>query len=73
MFQPHPFHWVPAGGQRHATRTRLESGEVGTALCGESITPDRSEIAWFWATCGSCNVAAHELAGVPMPSRWAES
>lgn len=67
-YQPHPFHWVPAGGQRHASQRRVGDGEPARMLCGEHIVASYAEIAWLWETCSSCNITAHELAGVPMPA-----
>ena len=66
---PHPFHWQPGDGLRHATlqarprggytdETRIET------LCGTSITVDDSEHAWLWTTCSECNKVAHVLAGI---------
>ncbi|MEV0055987.1 zinc finger protein [Saccharopolyspora shandongensis] len=55
-FQPYPFHWVPAAGQRHASTDARPSGgyptgmEVAT-LCGCRLDADNSELAWFWNTC----------------------
>jgi hypothetical protein len=67
-YQPHPFHWVPAGGQRHAARTRVDAGLEARTLCGERVRATYSDTAWLWETCADCDVAAHKLAGVPMPT-----
>ncbi|MGW5644489.1 zinc finger protein [Saccharopolyspora sp. NPDC003752] len=70
-FQPYPFHWVPAAGQRHASTDARPPGgyptgmEVAT-LCGCRLDADNSELAWFWNTCPGCNRSAHALAGVPL-------
>ncbi|SFS82313.1 zinc finger protein [Saccharopolyspora flava] len=69
MYRPHPFSWVPAEGQRHATtdpkpRQGYDGVEVRT-LCLKRVTVDNSDIGWLWPTCSSCNTGAHELAGVP--------
>ncbi|WP_246868998.1 zinc finger protein [Saccharopolyspora sp. ASAGF58] len=66
-YQPHPFHWVPADGQRHAsTDARLGGGYptrvcVAT-LCGHQLIADNTDRAWLWDTCPDCNAAAHKLA-----------
>jgi zinc finger protein len=70
-YKPHPFHWVPADGRRHASaderpgNTYADGTEVGT-LCGRQLVADNSTVAWFWETCPDCDVRAHALAGVPM-------
>ncbi|MEY8041255.1 zinc finger protein [Saccharopolyspora cebuensis] len=66
--EQHPFKWTPGAEKRHATlaENRDHGTEVET-LCGTTIVVDRGELAWFWFTCEPCNVAAHEIAGVPMP------
>ncbi|GAA2776422.1 zinc finger protein [Saccharopolyspora taberi] len=66
---PHPFHWQPGDGLRHATlETRPRGGFTGEAqvetLCGASINVDDSAQAWLWATCPECNKVAHVLAGI---------
>ncbi|MCI2424021.1 hypothetical protein MOQ72_42140 [Saccharopolyspora sp. K220] len=69
-YKPHPFHWVPAEGARHASvdertgSTYVDGTEVGT-LCGHRLAADNSTPAWLWDTCPDCNVHAHALAGVP--------
>ncbi|GAA2796349.1 zinc finger protein [Saccharopolyspora taberi] len=70
-YRPHPFRWVPAEGQRHATTDRLAAGgwsdgEAVTMLCGESVEVDNSVEAWLWETCADCNAEAHRMARVPM-------
>ena len=67
-YQPHPFHWVPAGGQRHASHARVAAGDAAAMLCGERVVATYSATAWLWHTCENCNQSAHELAGVPMPA-----
>ncbi|MEU5847276.1 zinc finger protein [Saccharopolyspora shandongensis] len=65
----HPFRWVPADGERHATGdARLAGaytvGEQIDSLCGRSVTvAERTEIAWLWETCVDCNREAHRLVG----------
>ncbi|TDD87267.1 hypothetical protein E1202_16965 [Saccharopolyspora karakumensis] len=72
-YRPHPFSWVPGDGRRHAIGEARPPGgwpdeaEI-TALCGDDVRADNSTFAWFWATCPDCNVAAHRLADVPMPT-----
>ncbi|SFS57275.1 zinc finger protein [Saccharopolyspora flava] len=68
LYSPHPFCWRPGAGERHATAERPGDGEAFTALCGLETEADLSEVAWFFATCGTCNARAHELAAVPMRS-----
>ncbi|WP_093420839.1 zinc finger protein [Saccharopolyspora flava] len=67
-YQPHPFHWVPASGRRHASRSRVDDGATARMLCGEHVVASYSDTAWLWETCASCNITAHGLAGVPMPT-----
>lgn len=67
-YQPHPFHWVPAGGRRHASQGRVDEGEAAQMLCGEHVVASYADTAWLWETCSPCNIAAHELAGLPMPT-----
>ncbi len=45
MWSPHPFHWVPAGGQRHASTDAhpngghlYPDGTAVTTLCGVPTT-----------------------------------
>ncbi|GAA4876344.1 MULTISPECIES: zinc finger protein [Saccharopolyspora] len=64
---PHPFRWQPGDGLRHATTNSY--GDRVTALCGASVSSDNSQTAWLWKTCPSCDVSAHELAGVPIVRR----
>ena len=71
-YQPYPFHWIPAAGARHASRDAYPMGvrgfPDGTAvktLGGGEFPADTSEHAWLWETCKDCNVAAHDLAGLP--------
>ncbi|WP_093148377.1 zinc finger protein [Saccharopolyspora antimicrobica] len=71
-YQPHPFHWVPADGQRHASAdphplgaSVYSSGADVTTLCERTVEADVSELAWLWATCADCNAAARVLAGLP--------
>ncbi|WP_263254086.1 zinc finger protein [Saccharopolyspora rosea] len=71
MYRPHPFSWVPADGQRHATADvrppgGFSTGLVVETLCGQQVQADNSDMAWLWETCPTCNVRAHELAGIPM-------
>ncbi|RKT86195.1 zinc-finger [Saccharopolyspora antimicrobica] len=71
MYRPHPFSWVPGEGERHATTEERPPGgwpkgvEV-PVLCGKQVEPVSSVEAWLWTTCTSCNVEAHEVAGVPL-------
>ena len=70
MFRPHPFSWVPADGQRHATtdakpRYGYHAIRVRT-LCDLRVLVDDSDVSWLWPTCPGCNEGAHELAEVPM-------
>lgn len=71
-FRPHPFSWIPADGQRHATVDQRPSGgwrngELISTLCGnEGLEASLGTAAWLWETCSECNVRAHELAAVPV-------
>lgn len=64
----HPFRWLPAEGERHATaEVRLAgayaTGDQVASLCGLSVlAAEGTEIAWLWPTCPDCNTAAHRLA-----------
>lgn len=68
-YSPHPFHWVPAGGARHASTDAKETvgnyptGTVVKTLCGDDVTADNGQLAWLWPTCPACNAEAHRLAG----------
>ncbi|GAA4877282.1 zinc finger protein [Saccharopolyspora cebuensis] len=67
-YEQHPFRWTPGAEQRHATLAPLrDHGAEVETLCGARIVVDRTELAWLRLTCEPCNVAAHEIAGVPMP------
>ena len=67
---PHPFHWVPAEGARHATcdvrpcGCRFPVGTRVTTLCGAQVVADDGDLAWLWGTCPACNAVARRLAGV---------
>ncbi|MGI8308790.1 zinc finger protein [Saccharopolyspora hattusasensis] len=72
MYRPHPFSWVPADGQRHASIDARPGGGYPTGvcvatLCGHQLIADNTDRAWLWETCPDCNAAAHVLAEVPMP------
>lgn len=65
----YPFHWVPAGGARHASTDARPDGALaypsGTGvrtLCGADLVADNSEVAWLWSTCADCNAAARRIA-----------
>lgn len=65
---PHPFHWVPADGKRHAsTDTRPTGGYPrGThvrTLCGQQLDAEDGVLPWLWNTCSPCNTAARRLTG----------
>ncbi|MGP4018685.1 zinc finger protein [Saccharopolyspora sp. 5N708] len=64
----HPFHWVPASGERHAsTAPRPHGGYPAgtplTTLCEQRIHAEVGDIPWLWSTCVSCNAEAHRLVG----------
>ncbi|WP_443204464.1 zinc finger protein [Saccharopolyspora sp. 5N708] len=68
----HPFHWVPAQDQRHASLDRRPGGGYPTGmsvrtLCDQQLTAENTELAWLWLTCPDCNIEAHRLANVPFP------
>ncbi|RKT88494.1 zinc-finger [Saccharopolyspora antimicrobica] len=72
VFQPHPFHWVPADGQRHASAdphppgaSIYPDGTEVTTLCGQELAAEASDTAWLWGTCPVCDVAARRRAGMP--------
>ncbi|MBB5159985.1 zinc finger protein [Saccharopolyspora phatthalungensis] len=72
MFRPHPFHWVPAEGKRHASTDPkpfkgYPTGFVVATLCGHQLAADNSEPAWFWEMCAACDVKARDLAKTPTP------
>ncbi|MEU5847405.1 zinc finger protein [Saccharopolyspora shandongensis] len=65
----YPFHWVPAGGARHASLDSRPDGALaypsGTGvqtLCGYRLAADNSELAWLWETCAECGAVAKRLA-----------
>lgn len=64
----HAFHWVPAEEQRHASLdTKPAHGNYPTGtcietLCGQQLSADNSEHAWFWTTFPACNAEAHKIA-----------
>lgn len=71
-YRPHPFHWVPADGRRHASTDEhppgasiYPDGTETSTLCQRTVKADTSDTAWLWETCLDCNSAAHELAGLP--------
>ncbi|MDA3647990.1 hypothetical protein LZ318_22675 [Saccharopolyspora indica] len=71
-YRPHPFHWAPAAGQRHASADEhppgaavYPNGTEITTLCGLAVEADAGDMAWLWPTCVDCNAAARTLAGVP--------
>ncbi|GAA0516326.1 hypothetical protein GCM10011581_46210 [Saccharopolyspora subtropica] len=70
-YRPHPFHWVPAAGQRHASTDPHSAGNVYatgadvTTLCERRVKAETDELAWLWETCPDCNAAARVLAGLP--------
>ena len=50
MYRPHPFSWVPADGQRHATADvrppgGFSTGLVVETLCGQQVQADNSDMA----------------------------
>ncbi|MEV0085278.1 zinc finger protein [Saccharopolyspora sp. NPDC003752] len=71
-YQPHPFHWVPADGQRHASADKhppgasiYPDGTEITTLCEQSLTAETSDTAWLWGTCPDCNAAVRTRVGLP--------
>ncbi|GAB3673596.1 MULTISPECIES: zinc finger protein [Saccharopolyspora] len=75
MWSPHPFHWVPAGGQRHASTDAhpngghlYPDGTAVTTLCGDStLQADNGDHAWLWSECETCRAHTYDLAGTPPP------
>ncbi|GAA4861873.1 zinc finger protein [Saccharopolyspora rosea] len=70
----HPFHWVPAAGERHASQDArpyggYPEGRQVTTLCGQQLPAAVGDSPWLWGTCPTCNDRAHDLAGVPTPVR----
>ncbi|NHD18118.1 MULTISPECIES: zinc finger protein [Actinopolyspora] len=68
----HPFTWVPAAWQRHASRdpvpppaAEFPQGVLVSTLCGQELTSASGELAWLWGTCPECDDAAREIVGVP--------
>ena len=75
MHTPHPFHWVPAGGQRHASADPLPASchsypaeTTITALCGANLRAETSAEAWLWAGCADCRAATHEMSSTSPPA-----
>ncbi|GAA4857929.1 zinc finger protein [Saccharopolyspora cebuensis] len=68
-YQPHPFHWVPGAGLRHASTAPnfglYPDGEEVVTLCGALVAADNSVLAWLWRTCTVCDAEARVLAGMP--------
>lgn len=71
MYRPHPFHWVPADGRRHASTdehppgaSMYPDGTTVTTLCDRTVSAETGEMAWLWRTCPKCHVAARALAGL---------
>ncbi|WP_433868789.1 zinc finger protein [Saccharopolyspora sp. CA-218241] len=74
MCRLHPFHWVPADGERHATTAGrplggYSDGTVLETLCGRELRAVSGELAWLWFTCPDCDHEAHRMAGAPLPRR----
>ncbi|SFS71177.1 zinc finger protein [Saccharopolyspora flava] len=64
----HPFHWVPALGERHASTDPRPSGgypagSTITTLCDRQMNAEVGEMAWLWTTCPACNAEAHRMVG----------
>ncbi|TDD06176.1 hypothetical protein E1181_13005 [Saccharopolyspora terrae] len=64
----HPFHWVPALGERHASTDHRPSGgypagSTITTLCDREMRAEVGEMAWLWNTCPACNAEAHRMVG----------
>lgn len=62
------FHWVPAGGKRHASKDPRPEGGYPTGcnvdtLCDQQVTANSSKVAWFWPTCPDCNGIARQIVG----------
>ncbi|MEU5848920.1 zinc finger protein [Saccharopolyspora shandongensis] len=71
-YRPHPFHWVPADGKRHASAdprpgAGYPTGVCVETLCGRQLIADNTDLGWLWGTCPDCDAAAHKLARCPMP------
>ncbi|RCW45850.1 zinc finger protein [Halopolyspora algeriensis] len=76
---PHPFTWVPAARQRHAScdpvpgpGRAFPAEATVTTLCGREVTTERGEIPWLWETCPGCDEQARQLAGLPSRAAIAE-
>ena len=64
----HPFHWVPAQGERHASADPRPSGGYPagltvSTLCEQEVPAEVGEVAWLWNTCATCNAEARRLVG----------
>lgn len=64
----HPFHWVPAGHQRHVStdscpRGGFPPGTAVSTLCGQELSAEDGTLPWLWPTCPSCNELARQIAG----------
>ncbi|KAA5829203.1 hypothetical protein F1721_26420 [Saccharopolyspora hirsuta] len=71
-YSPHPFHWTPADGQRHASADAHPPGALVypdgtevTTLCERTVLAESGDMAWLWPTCADCNAAARALVGLP--------
>ncbi|WP_190819464.1 zinc finger protein [Saccharopolyspora pogona] len=63
----HPFDWVPAEGERHASLDSRPGGGYPTGmavltLCRKQLSADNSQLGWLWSTCRDCSAEAHRIA-----------
>ncbi|GAB3558381.1 hypothetical protein J2S53_003706 [Actinopolyspora lacussalsi] len=68
----HPFTWVPAEEQRHASRDPVPPPALEfppeltvSALCGREVLTATGDIPWLWPTCPDCDRTTRELVGAP--------
>lgn len=64
----HPFRWVPADGQRHASRHPTTGGGYPpgltvSTLCGLDVHARTGDLPWLWPTCADCNLEARRIVG----------
>lgn len=66
----HPFTWVPAADERHASvdpapAHAYPAGQEIARLCGREVIAEVGDYAWLWPTCADCDRRAREMVGAP--------
>ncbi|ASU79847.1 hypothetical protein CDG81_18045 [Actinopolyspora erythraea] len=75
----HPFTWVPAANERHASKDPVSQGRIQyaegqsvTTLCGQMVEACDNELAWLWWTCPTCDDETRAIVGVPLRTETSE-